>query len=386
MTECISLLGSTGSIGRQTLDVARRQGYRIAALTANRNIDLLYEQALEFRPALVSVMDEAAAKELKTRLASENIRVSAGIEGLCEAAVLPEADTVLTAVVGMVGLLPTLRAIEAGKKIALANKETLVAGGDIVMAAAAARGVAILPVDSEHSAIFQSLNGCTRKKEEISKILLTASGGPFFGWKRAELQDITPAQAVSHPNWNMGAKISVDSATLMNKGLEFIEAMHLFGVRPDQIEILVHRESILHSAVSYTDGCVMAQLSVPDMRLPIQYALTYPNRAEGPLPQLDLTELHTLSFCKPDFDTFRAPRLCMRAVEIGGTMPAALNGANEEAVALFLRGKLPFTGIDEMLSDFMDHFTEKHQQTLEDVLEADRYARAYIREAANSYC
>lgn len=380
----LSLLGSTGSIGEQTLDVVRRRGYRVAALAANRSVDTLYRQALEFRPELVAVYDEAAAEELRARLRPEGIRVAAGEEGLCEAAALPGADVTLTAVVGMVGLRPTLEAIGAGKRIALANKETLVAGGDIVMERARAKGVPILPVDSEHSAIFQSMLGCADRRE-VRKLLLTASGGPFFGRKRKQLSQITPAEAVAHPNWKMGRKISVDSATLMNKGLELIEAMHLFSVPPERIQVVVHRESVVHSMVEYVDGCVMAQLSSPDMRLPIQLALTYPERAELDLAPLDFAKLGSLTFAEPDEETFPALALCREAAVQGGSVPAALNGANEAAVALFLTEKIPFLAIDRLLSAFLAQYAGERLRTVEDVIRADRAGRAFIEAHAAEY-
>lgn len=380
----LSLLGSTGSIGEQTLDVVRRRGYRVAALAANRSVDTLYRQALEFRPELVAVYDEAAAEELRARLRPEGIRVTAGEEGLCEAAALPGADVTLTAVVGMVGLRPTLEAIGAGKRIALANKETLVAGGDIVMERARAKGVPILPVDSEHSAIFQSMLGCADRRE-VRKLLLTASGGPFFGRKRKQLSQITPAEAVAHPNWKMGRKISVDSATLMNKGLELIEAMHLFSVPPERIQVVVHRESVVHSMVEYVDGCVMAQLSSPDMRLPIQLALTYPERAELDLAPLDFAKLGSLTFAEPDEETFPALALCREAAVQGGSVPAALNGANEAAVALFLTEKIPFLAIDRLLSAFLAQYAGEQLRTVEDVIRADRAGRAFIEAHAAEY-
>lgn len=380
----LSLLGSTGSIGEQTLDVVRRRGYRVAALAANRSVDTLYRQALEFRPELVAVYDEAAAEELRARLRPEGIRVAAGEEGLCEAAALPGADVTLTAVVGMVGLRPTLEAIGAGKRIALANKETLVAGGDIVMERARAKGVPILPVDSEHSAIFQSMLGCADRRE-VRKLLLTASGGPFFGRKRKQLSQITPAEAVAHPNWKMGRKISVDSATLMNKGLELIEAMHLFSVPPERIQVVVHRESVVHSMVEYVDGCVMAQLSSPDMRLPIQLALTYPERAELDLAPLDFAKLGSLTFAEPDEETFPALALCREAAVQGGSVPAALNGANEAAVALFLGEKIPFLAIDRLLSAFLAQYAGERLRTVEDVIRADRAGRAFIEAHAAEY-
>ena len=380
----ISLLGSTGSIGEQTIDVARKHGIKIAALAAGSNIERLYEQALEFHPSLVAVGDKKKAHQLRERLAPENIRVVAGEDGLCEAATVREADMVLTAVVGMIGLRPTLEAIKCCKAIALANKETLVAGGDLVMRAVEEKKVPILPVDSEHSAIFQSMLGC-RDRKEIRSILLTASGGPFFGKKRAQLKNITPQDAVKHPNWNMGRKISVDSATLMNKGLELIEAMHLFHVRPEQIQVIVHRESIIHSMVEYVDGCVMAQLSSPDMRLPIQLALTYPERRASDLKPLDLIQLKNLSFAEPDRETFPALELCRRAAEQGGTVPAALNGANEAAVAFFLDGKIPFLAIDTLLEKFLQQYDRRPVQSLEDVLKADQTGRAFIENYAEEY-
>ena len=380
----LSLLGSTGSIGEQTLDVVRRRGYRVASLAANRSVDTLYRQALEFRPELVAVYDEAAAEELRARLRPEGIRVAAGEEGLCEAAALPGADVTLTAVVGMVGLRPTLEAIGAGKRIALANKETLVAGGDIVMERARAKGVPILPVDSEHSAIFQSMLGCADRRE-VRKLLLTASGGPFFGRKRKQLSQITPAEAVAHPNWKMGRKISVDSATLMNKGLELIEAMHLFSVPPERIQVVVHRESVVHSMVEYVDGCVMAQLSSPDMRLPIQLALTYPERAELDLAPLDFAKLGSLTFAEPDEETFPALALCREAAVQGGSVPAALNGANEAAVALFLGEKIPFLASDRLLSAFLAQYAGERLRTVEDVIRADRAGRAFIEAHAAEY-
>ncbi len=348
----LSLLGSTGSIGEQTLDVARQRGYHVAALAANRSVDMLCRQALEFRPELVAVYDETAAKELRARLRPEGIRVVAGEEGLCEAAALPGADVTLTAVVGMVGLRPTLEAIGAGKRIALANKETLVAGGDIVMERARAKGVPILPVDSEHSAIFQSMLGCADRRE-IRKILLTASGGPFFGKKRAELSRITPAEAVAVP--------------------------------PERIQVVVHRESVVHSMVEYVDGCVMAQLSSPDMRLPIQLALTYPERAELDLAPLDFAKLGRLTFAEPDEETFPALALCRKAAVRGGSVPAALNGANEVAVALFLEEKIPFLAIDRLLSAFLAQYEGGQLRTLEDVLRADREGRAFIEAHAAEY-
>ena len=337
MKRNISILGSTGSIGRQSLDVIAACGMSVAALTAHSSVDLMEQQVRQFKPELAVLMDEEAAKELKARIADTHTRVASGMEGLIEAASLPSADTVITAVVGMVGLRPTLAAIEAGKRIALANKETLVCAGELVMAAAARKGVEIVPVDSEHSALFQSLQGCADQKKEVKRLILTASGGPFFGWKKEALEGVTLEQALKHPNWSMGAKITVDSATLMNKGLEFIEAMHLYQMPPEKISIVVHRESIIHSLVEYCDNAVIAQLGSPDMRLPIQYALTWPERTPGPAEPLDLLKCGALTFAEPDPEAFPCLALALKAAATGGTAGAILNGANEAAVGLFLQ-------------------------------------------------
>ena len=334
MGKAISILGCTGSIGRQTIAVAEHIGMPVAALTANRKIDLLEQQARRLKPKFVAVYDEAAAKQFKTAVADTDIRVGSGMEGLIEAATLEDIDCVVTAVSGAVGLRPTLAAIDERKRIALANKETLVCAGDIVMARAKEKGAEIVPVDSEHSAIFQCLMG--RQKNELRKILLTGSGGPFRGKARAELEDVTPEQAVKHPNWSMGAKISVDSATMMNKGLEFIEAMHLFGVSPDDIEVVVHPQSVIHSMVELVDGTVIAQLGVPDMGLPIQLALTYPERQASMFERLDFTKLRDLSFEAPDLEKTPCLRLAMDCARIGGTAPCVMSAANEVAVGLFL--------------------------------------------------
>ena len=350
MSRCISILGSTGSIGRQSLDVIAACGMRAAALTANRSVRELEEQARRFRPELAVLMEEDAAADLKVRLADTGVRVAAGMEGLLEAASLPGADTVLTAVVGMVGLRPTLAAIREGKRIALANKETLVCAGELVMSAAEASGAEILPVDSEHSALFQSLEGC-RDRGGVKRLILTCSGGPFYGRTASELKGMTREDALQHPNWSMGAKITVDSATLMNKGLEFIEAMHLYHMPPEKISIVIHRESIIHSLVEYCDNAMIAQLGTPDMRLPIQYALTWPERIPGPASPLE-------------------------AARTGGTAGAILNGANEAAVARFLEGKIGFLDIAEQVARAMDQVPVVQRPTLEDILEADRAARA----------
>ena len=340
----IALLGSTGSIGTQSLDVCRMHGYRVVCLTANRRVDLMETQIREFRPDLVSMMDPVAADDLRTRVADTGTKVLSGMDGLIECATYSGADTVLNAVVGMVGLQPTLAAIQAKKTLALANKETLVAGGHLVTNTAKAYGVDILPVDSEHSAIFQCLQG-SPEKGAVKKLILTASGGPFFGKTLAELENVTAADALKHPNWDMGAKITIDSATMMNKGLEFIEAKWLFDMPIDAIDIVVHRESVVHSAIAYQDNSVIAQLGVPDMRIPIQYALTYPQRLPSPVQELSLVDYGKLTFYAPDYDTFRCINVCKDAIAAGGLRPAAANGANEESVRLFLNGKIKFTDI-----------------------------------------
>lgn len=376
----ISILGSTGSIGTQTLDVAETCGIRVAALTANKSIDLLEQQARIFKPILVAAADAAAAAALRERLADTNIQVLAGEEGVLAAASLPEADTVVTALVGIAGLEPTLAAIDGGKRIALANKETLVCAGPLVMGRAKEKGAEIVPVDSEHSAIFQSLQGSGHK--EIKRILLTASGGPFFGWTQKELGKVTPARALKHPNWSMGAKVTIDSATLMNKGLELLEAMSLFDVPPEKIQILVHRESILHSAVEYCDNSVIAQLGSPDMRLPIQYALSWPARTPGPAKELDLFSCGSLTFARPDTETFRCLALAIQAAKEGGTAPAILNGANEVAVARFLEEKISFLDIPRAVEHALTVVPREETLTLEAIRRADKLAR----EAAESYC
>ena len=377
MRRRISLLGSTGSIGRQTLDVAVACGFSVAALTAHRSGALLEEQARRFQPELAVCVDPAAAADLKVRLADTPVRVASGPEGLLEAAALPSADTVVTAVVGVAGLEPTLAAIRAGKRIALANKETLVCAGELVMDQAEAHGAEIVPVDSEHSAIFQCLQGC-RDRGEVRRLILTASGGPFFGWSREALAGVTPAQALKHPNWSMGAKITVDSATLMNKGLEYIEAMRLYWMPPEKISIVVHRESIVHSLVEYCDNAVLAQLGAPDMRLPIQYALTWPERTPGPAQPLDLLNCPSLTFQAPDYDAFPCLGLALEAARTGGTATAVLNGANEAAVALFLEEKLSFPGIAERVGLALERLPVVQKPSLEEILEADRAARALV--------
>lgn len=372
----ISILGSTGSIGTQTLEVVENlNNIRVMAITGNNNIKLLEEQARKFHPELVAVMDEKNAALLRERLSDCDIRVVSGMDGLVEAAVYEGVDTVVTSVVGNVGLKPTFEAIRAGKNIALANKETLVSAGQLVMDLAKRHNIKIYPVDSEHSAIFQSLQG--NEGNRIERILLTASGGPFRGKKRDELMGVTAADALKHPNWNMGNKITIDSATLMNKGLEVMEAKWLFGVDVEQIEVLVHPQSIVHSAVEYEDGAIVAQLGEPDMRVPIQYALTYPNRVKSPFPRVDFTKRSQFTFEKPDMETFRCLALAYRALKTGGTLPAVLNGANEIAVARFLKGEITFLQIPALIEQTMDAYTVKQEYTLEDLLEADAWAKAY---------
>lgn len=378
----IALLGSTGSIGTQSLDVCRMHGYRVVCLTANRRVDLMETQIREFRPDLVSMMDPVAADDLRTRVADTGTKVLSGMDGLIECATYSGADTVLNAVVGMVGLQPTLAAIQAKKTLALANKETLVAGGHLVTNTAKAYGVDILPVDSEHSAIFQCLQG-SPEKGAVKKLILTASGGPFFGKTLAELENVTAADALKHPNWDMGAKITIDSATMMNKGLEFIEAKWLFDMPIDAIDIVVHRESVVHSAIAYQDNSVIAQLGVPDMRIPIQYALTYPQRLPSPVQELSLVDYGKLTFYAPDYDTFRCINVCKDAIAAGGLHPAAANGANEESVRLFLNGKIKFTDIAVLNRAAMEACPQVADYTLDDVLQADRAARDYVIEAVS---
>ena len=374
MSRRISILGSTGSIGRQSLEVIAACGMTVGALTANASVDRLEEQARRFRPELAVMMDERAAADLKVRLADTPTKVASGMEGLIEAAELPSADTVITAVVGMIGLKPTLAAIRARKRIALANKETLVCAGELVQKAAKEYGAEIVPVDSEHSALFQSLQGC-RDRGEVKRLILTCSGGPFFGKKREELQGMTRREALQHPNWSMGAKITIDSATLMNKGLEFIEAMHLYHMPPEKISIVIHRESIIHSLVEYCDNAMIAQLGTPDMRLPIQYALTWPSRVEGPANPLDLCACGPLTFAQPDMDAFRCLPLALKAARTGGTAGAILNGANEAAVALFLADKIGFLDIADRVERAMEQVPVAQSPTLEQILEADQAAR-----------
>ncbi|MCD7880652.1 MAG: 1-deoxy-D-xylulose-5-phosphate reductoisomerase [Clostridiales bacterium] len=375
----ISLLGSTGSIGRQSLDVIAACGMSVGAITANSSVALLEEQARKFCPQLAVAYDEVAAKDLKVRLADTSVRVASGMEGLIEAATLPEADTVITSVVGMIGLRPTLAAIGEKKRIALANKETLVCAGELVMRSARESGAEIVPVDSEHSALFQCLE-CNRDRGEVKRLILTASGGPFFGKSRAELEHVTRADALKHPNWSMGAKITTDSATLMNKGLEFIEAMRLYDMPPEKIAITVHRQSIIHSMVEYCDNAVLAQMGVPDMRLPIEYALTYPRRCAAVAGELDLLHCLPLTFAEPDYDTFRCLPLALWAARQPGSACAILNGANEAAVALFLQDRIRFLEIADLVEYAMDSVPVGPADTLEQILEADAAARDAVAE------
>ena len=378
MSKSISVLGSTGSIGRQTLQVAEELGLRVTALTAGRQIDLLEQQARQFRPCLAAVYEESAARELRERLRGLPIEVMSGMEGLVAAAELAEADTVVTAVMGSVGLEPTLAAIRKKKRIALANKETLVCAGELVMAETKKYGAEIAPVDSEHSAIFQSLQGC-KDKGEIKRLLLTCSGGPFFGRTFAELEHMTAADALRHPNWTMGAKITIDSATLMNKGLEIIEAMRLYGLPLAQVEAVIHRQSIVHSLVEFRDGAMLAQLGTPDMKLPIRYALTYPYRTQTPDRTLDLLSCGALTFSAPDEEAFPCLRIAKECAAAGGTACAIMNGANEVAVAQFLRGEIGFNDIPRRVEQALSRVAVKYQPSLGDILEADRSGREAVR-------
>ena len=373
----IGILGSTGSIGTQTLEIVRNNpDFKVIALAAGSNVDLMEKQAREFQPELCVMWTEEAAKELRLRLSDTSVTVLAGMDGLLTLAVMPEIQILVTAIVGMIGLRPTIAAIKAGKIIALANKETLVTAGHIIMPLAAKMEVPILPVDSEHSAIFQSMCGQSRKK--VSKILLTASGGPFRGKKRQELLDITVEDALKHPNWSMGRKITIDSATLVNKGLEVIEAKWLFGVEPENIQVVVHPQSVIHSMVEYVDGAVIAQLGVPDMKLPIQYALTYPDRRPMEGKKLDFYELSSMTFEKPDTDTFRGLSMAYDAIAAGGSMPTVFNAANEKAVSLFLNREIKFLEIYDLIQGAMNNHKVKENPTVEEILEAEAEAYEYI--------
>ena len=379
MIQTISILGSTGSIGTQTLDVADKLGLRVCALTAANNVDLLEKQVRKYRPQLAVLFNEDKAAQLRHTIKDTDTKVLAGMEGLIAAAQMESADLVLNSVVGMVGLRPTIAAAQAKKDIALANKETLVAGGDLVTDAVRENGVRLLPVDSEHSAIFQCLQGAAPNKA-LKKLILTASGGPFFGKTRDELRDVTVEQALNHPNWSMGAKITIDSATMMNKGLEIIEAARLFDVSGDDIDVVVHRESIIHSLIEYNDNSVIAQLGVPDMRIPIQYAITYPERYPSPVQELNLAQIGKLTFFDPDYETFACLSACKRALAMGGVATAIANGANEEANMLFRQGKIKFLEIGELVTGAIDSVPNVTPKTVEDVLNADALARQYVKD------
>ena len=377
MIKTVSILGSTGSIGTQSLEVCEKHGIKVTALAAHSSIDMLEQQARKYSPSVVCIYRDDKYAELKKRLADTNIKVLCGMEGLCEIAVMDESDIVLNSVVGMVGLLPTLTAMEAGKNVALANKETLVAGGKLVTDLVKKKSIKLYPIDSEHSAIFQCLQG--NKREQLSKIILTASGGPFFGKTYDELRAVSKAQALKHPNWDMGNKITIDSATLMNKGLEFIEAKWLFDLEPEQIEIVVHRQSVVHSAVEYNDYSVIAQMGVPDMKIPIQYALLYPDRMECPTGRLSLTDYGKLTFDKPDFETFKCLSAAIEAITRGGAYPCLVNSANEEAVRAFLNDEISFIEIGEIVSSVLDKFEYFDINDYNDVTKADTMARDYVR-------
>lgn len=379
MIKNISILGSTGSIGTQALNVVDKLNLNVVALTASTNIELLEQQVRKYKPQLAVVFDEARAKIFKNNIKDTDTLVLSGMDGLVSAATIENAELVLNSVVGMVGLKPTIAAANAKKDIALANKETLVAGGKLVTDAVKCNGVKLLPVDSEHSAIFQCLQGMPNSKC-LKKLILTASGGPFFGKTAYELKSVTIEQALNHPNWSMGAKITVDSATMMNKGLEIIEASRLFDVTGENIDVVVHRESIIHSMIEYSDNSVIAQLGLPDMRIPIQYAVTYPERYPSPVGELNLSQIGNLTFFEPDYDTFKCLNACKKALSMGGTATAIANGANEEANMLFRQGKISFLDIGELVSGAVDSIRNFEPRTVEDVLSADKLARQYVLE------
>lgn len=373
----LSILGSTGSIGTQSLEIAEKCGFNVSALSAYSNVDVIEGQIRKFKPRVAALVEKNAAADLKIRVADTDTKILSGLEGVCECAAVNSADTVINGIVGMAGLKPTLTAIDCKKTVALANKETLVAGGQIVMSRAKENGVSILPVDSEHSAIFQCLQGKPSNKA-LKKLILTASGGPFFGKTREELKNVTVKDALKHPNWSMGAKITIDSATMMNKGLEVIEASWLFGISPSKIDVVVHRESIIHSAVEYDDNAVIAQLGLPDMKIPIQYALTYPERYDAPTAELDLTEICNLSFYKPDYKTFKLINVCKDAFMRGGIAPAFANSANEQANLMFREGKIGFLDIGDIVERVASEAPDIKDYTLEDIENADKLARELV--------
>ena len=381
MVKGLSILGSTGSIGVQALEVCENLNINVVSIAANSNVKLMEEQIRRFRPKVAALFDEKAACELEILVGDTDTKVLKGLSGVLEAVTHPDADTVLTSVVGIAGLIPTMAAIEAGKNIALSNKETLVTSGELVMEAARKKGISIFPVDSEHSAIFQCLAG--NREKDVSRLILTASGGPFRGYTKEQLEKVTVDQALKHPNWSMGSKITIDSATLMNKGLEVIEAMWLFNMPVSKIDVIVHPQSIIHSMVEYTDGSVMAQLGAPDMRVPIQLALTWPERMANPFKKLDFSNLSALTFEKPDMNSFRALELAYKAAIIGGTMPCAMNAANEVAVDLFLKGKITFLQITELIERVMDAHSVNSQPVLNDIIDTDREAREIARDIVN---
>ena len=383
MVKCVSILGSTGSIGRQSLDIiSRLPEIKVAALTAGTSVERMAEQCRAFRPELAVMATQEAAQALSARISDLPTRISWGEEGLIEAATIESADCVITAVVGMVGLKPTLAALRRGKRIGLANKETMVCAGELVMAETEKYGAEIIPVDSEHSAIFQCLMGSADRRE-VKKLILTCSGGPFFGMSREQLENVTKTDALKHPNWKMGAKITIDCATLMNKGLEVIEAMRLYRMPLEKMDVVIHRQSIIHSMVEFVDGAVMAQMGTPDMRLPIQLALTYPERTECPVEALDLLTCGSLTFSKPDLENFPCLALAFKCAKLGGTACPAMNGANEEAVAMYLRDEIGFYDIYRLVSQAVDMVPFIANPTLEEILETDRLAREAVRRLSN---
>lgn len=377
MKKNIAILGSTGSIGTQTLEVAKALNIKVNAISGNKNIALLEKQAREFKPEIIAVFEEKNAKKLKENIKDLNSKVVCGMEGLCEISSMPQSEILVTAISGMIGLQPTIAGINSKKDIALANKETLVAGGNLIMHLAKKNKVKILPVDSEHSAIFQCLQGM-HSKSDLKRLILTASGGPFFGKTKKELENVTLKKALNHPNWNMGAKITIDSATMMNKGLEIIEAVHIFGMPQEKIDVIVHRESIVHSMIEYKDGSIIAQMGIPSMKTPIQYALTYPERKPSKLENLDLFKVKQLSFYKPDNNVFEAINICRNAIKQGGNKPIIINSANEEAVGLFLKNRIKFTDITKIIKKCEKHFDYEKINNLNNILDTDQKTRQYV--------